>query len=72
MESAMLEIVKLAGPMLIPTAAIIGTWYTTQYRLKSIEKMLLGNGAPGVVQRTERIEVDLATVKALCAERHRE
>lgn len=57
--------------ILAPVLAIVGFGYGVRLRLDRIEKILLGNGEPGMISRLQRVEHDIAVLDAHCEERHK-
>lgn len=55
----------------VALSSAIGTWVLLRWRVARIEKVVFGNGVPGVLSRLEHLEVAEASAAARCDERHR-
>lgn len=46
-------------------------WALVKYRIQRLERVIFGNGTPGIQQVVESLNVRQSTIEAICREHHR-
>jgi hypothetical protein len=67
----LLTLASLATGLVSGLTSMVAAWAVIKYRMERLDKAVFGNGAPGILERLNHIDIEIAEQTTKCDTYHR-